>query len=227
MATQVQGLLGSGFAQESSAGSSSQSASAFNLNSFLTMFVTQLKYQDPNNPLESHELAAQLAQFSSVEKLTQATSLLQDIQQYSIAINNAQMASLVGKDVTAQMSTVNVADDGVSTLEYRLDSPVEGVTVTITDEMGNLVYAEGRGTQSAGSYQVNWDGKTSNGTRLPNGTYKVEVQSGAGTVRTTTSGTAYACNLEGGSPYYILNGPGGVKIPASDVFEISMAAKTN
>jgi len=36
---------------------------------FMTLLLTQLKNQDPTNPLESHDMAAQLAQFSSLEKL--------------------------------------------------------------------------------------------------------------------------------------------------------------
>src|ERR1700753_3724608 len=37
---------------------------------FMTLLLTQMKNQDPTNPLKSHEMAAQLAQFTSLEKLT-------------------------------------------------------------------------------------------------------------------------------------------------------------
>ncbi|NLI31304.1 MAG: hypothetical protein GX422_00780, partial [Deltaproteobacteria bacterium] len=43
--------------------SGSSSSKTLDMDAFLTMFTTQLKYQDPTNPLESYELSAQLAQF--------------------------------------------------------------------------------------------------------------------------------------------------------------------
>ena len=45
-----------------------------NMNSFLTMFLAQLQNQDPTNPMQSYELASQLAQFTTVQQLSQATS---------------------------------------------------------------------------------------------------------------------------------------------------------
>ena len=51
--------LGSGLVSNTASTAQSSTASSMNMNSFLQMFCTQLQYQDPTNPLESYQLAAQ------------------------------------------------------------------------------------------------------------------------------------------------------------------------
>ncbi len=224
-------MLGGGAVTQTDTSSTGQSevSSAFDSNAFLTMFMTQLKYQDPTNPMESYELASQLAQFSSVQKLTEATTLLQNLQSYSEAINNAQMASLVGKDVSGQTSTVEVKSDSVTSMNYRLDVPATGVTVTITDASGNTVYTENKGTQSAGEYEVAWDGKDSSGSKVSEGSYTVSV-SGTDTSGTAVSattlvhGTVASLNLDDTNPYYVLEGTAGTKVPVYNVFRVATPA---
>ncbi len=76
---------------------SSTSSNSMNEQSFLTLFLAQLQNQDPTSPMQSYELASQLAQFTTVEQLSQATTNLGDIQQYSANLNNGQITSLVAK----------------------------------------------------------------------------------------------------------------------------------
>ena len=47
---------------------------------FLKLLVTQLQHQDPLNPLDDTEFIAQLAQFSSLEKLTEMAATLERIE---------------------------------------------------------------------------------------------------------------------------------------------------
>ena len=52
---------------------------ALGRDSFLKLLVTQLQHQDPTQPKEDGEFLAQLAQFSSLEKLTQIATSIEDL----------------------------------------------------------------------------------------------------------------------------------------------------
>ncbi len=46
---------------------------------FLQLLITQLRHQDPINPVEDKEFIAQLAQFSSLEQMQNLNTNLQDM----------------------------------------------------------------------------------------------------------------------------------------------------
>jgi len=222
-ATTVQSLpgIGSQFIPASSSTSGSTPANTLSESNFLTLFTTQLQNQDPTNPEQSYELASQLAQFTTVEQLTQATSQLNTIQQYAAAINNGEIASLVGKNVTAQRSEVDVSSGAPTALNYALTSPAT-VTYTIQDSNGNTVYTGNLGSQNAGSYNIPWTGVGSNGNTVADGAYTCTVTATASdgttsTIPTTVQGQVYSCNLTANPPTYLLTGPGGITVSVSDV----------
>jgi flagellar basal-body rod modification protein FlgD len=66
---------------------------------FLNLFVTQMKYQNPLNPMDNTEFTAQLAQFSSLEQLTNINSQLTDLLSYQNSLHNTLTASFIGKNV--------------------------------------------------------------------------------------------------------------------------------
>lgn len=77
--------------------------STLDSNAFLTLFVTQMQFQDPLQPMENSEFLAQLAQFSSLEQLGKQTDLLTDQATnlaYSQSLQELEIAStLIGKEV--------------------------------------------------------------------------------------------------------------------------------
>lgn len=85
---------------------------------FLLLLTTQLRYQDPTNPQDNSEFAAQLAQFSSLEQMTNLNTTMTMNQAYS----------MVGKYVVGE-----VVDQGVS---YPIDGQVQSVF-----EQGGQMYA--------------------------------------------------------------------------------------
>lgn len=67
---------------------------------FLRLFITQLRFQDPLNPLDSTGMTAQLAQFSSLEELQNLGSQMHDLLLFQNSLQNTMAISLIGKMVT-------------------------------------------------------------------------------------------------------------------------------
>jgi flagellar basal-body rod modification protein FlgD len=224
--------IGSGLAAATTGTTAAQSvASSLNANDYMTLFLAQLQNQDPTNPMQSYELASQLAQFTTVQELSQANTYLNNIQQSSSDINNAQITSLLGKDIVAQTSQIGVSSGSSTELDYTLPDAAT-VTITIKDSNGDTVNTLNVGSQSAGNYSVPWTGKDSSGNTVSDGTYTctVTATSSAGassTVQTTVSGEVYACNLNSSPPTYTLTGPNGIQVPVSSVSGILTQSGTN
>ncbi len=66
---------------------------------FLRLFITQLRFQDPLKPLDSTGMTAQLAQFSSLEKLQNLDRKMQDLLLYQNSLQNTLTISLIGKRI--------------------------------------------------------------------------------------------------------------------------------
>jgi len=69
---------------------------------FMKMLIAQLKNQDPTNPQQGAEFAAQMAQFSAVEQLSNLNTTLTAQTQNGLNLVNAQAVNLIGKEITAQ-----------------------------------------------------------------------------------------------------------------------------
>ena len=214
----------------SSSSSTSSSSSSLDYNDFLTLFTTQLQYQDPTNPLQSYELAAQLAQFSTVEQLTKANTNLTSIESYLASLNNTGMIDLVGKEVIGNGGNIQVGGGTVIAPSYTLpassSSSAYSVTVKIYDSDDNLVRTLSLTDQAAGTYAVDWDGTDSSGTTVDDGQYycKITAEDSSGsssTITPTNTGTVYSFVMDSSNPYVILDSADGIKIPISSVYEVT------
>jgi len=172
---------------------------------FLQMLIAQLQNQDPLNPLSGTDFAAQLAQFSSLDQLTQINTQLSTLASSLSSSNNSQVVGLIGDTVVANGSAVTVSGAS-TTLPYNLSQNVQQGTVNIYDSNGNLVQTLTFGAQSAGNNVVNWD--TSNVTP---GTYTFTVSATdsngkAVTTNTMMTGTVTGVTYKSGVPYLSVNG---------------------
>jgi flagellar basal-body rod modification protein FlgD len=163
-------------ATSSASGSSStgvdKNTIAGNFQTFLTLLTTQLKNQNPLDPLDTNQFTQQLVQFAGVE---------QQLRQ------NDQLATLVSLEKTAQATTAlayvgqTVATDGkTATLKngqanWSLQVPkTASANVTITNSAGQTVYS-GSYTMNPGTQAFTWDGRDNSGVKWPDGNYSLSV----------------------------------------------------
>ena len=85
---------------------------------FLKILVAQLQAQDPLAPMEGQEFASQLAQFSSLEQLTNVNDNLEISQAFDLALSNSSALALIGKTVDAPGNTVDFKSGEAETLSY-------------------------------------------------------------------------------------------------------------
>lgn len=136
------------------AGLSGSSSTRMGQNDFMTLLLTQLRHQDPMNPLQPHEFAAQLANFSSVEQLAslnQGMAAQQQSLDLATALNKtAFSASLVGRSVLAQGNKVVVGEGSRGSLTVDVSGSGGKGVLKIYDSQGREVATRDVGELAGG-----------------------------------------------------------------------------
>ncbi len=193
---------------------------------FLTLLITQLQHQDPLNPADSTEFTAQLAQFSSLEQLSNVNENLESLKLYQASINNSQAVAIIGKEVVFAGNSIEVKSGQASACEFELSAAATRATVTVYDKTGSFVADIELTGLKAGQQSVTWDGKDHNGNVVVDGSYTFEVQAeGASgetlTATTQSRGTVTGITFEDGITYLMV---GGSKVAIGDVSRISQGS---
>lgn len=141
---------------------------------FLKLLVTQLKNQDPLNPLQNAELTSQLAQMSTVTGIEKLNTAVQALVSQSGAGQVLQAASLIGRSVLVPGSEL-AGGSGPVPFAVELPSPAGSVKVTLSDAAGNTVRTYAMGAMPQGLHDVAWDGKNDAGQTVASGAYRLHV----------------------------------------------------
>ncbi|MEM6886512.1 MAG: flagellar hook capping FlgD N-terminal domain-containing protein [Pseudomonadota bacterium] len=155
---------------------------------FLQMLTAQAEYQDPLEPIDSSEYAAQLAQFSMVEQQVLSNELLTDLSNQLGAGNLAQMAGWIGLEARTT-APVSFQDDPITILP-KTDPGADEAVLVVSASDGSVV---ARRQIAVGSDPFEWDGTDSTATPVPPGNYSFSVESRSlGTVISTNPAESYA-----------------------------------
>jgi len=170
----------SGGAQSAGGALSQATSQQVGKNGFLKMLVTQLKNQNPTDPMKGRDFASQLAQFSSVEKLTTISDQIKSQkganQALTKSVNSGVATDLIGRTVEAAGNQFTQKNGQKKTLGMDLSSSASEVTVTIRDSGGNAVRTRTLEDVQAGSQEITWDGTTDSGATAADGTYTFDVE---------------------------------------------------
>ncbi len=185
---------------------------------FLKLFITQLKYQDPLNPLDGKDMTAQLAQFSSLEQLNNIKMQLQDLLLFQNSLQNTLTVNLIGKKVEVVGNKISL--DGTSEIHFTLPMSAKSVKISIYDSTGALVRNIDLGPRPAGDNTYTWDGLDNSGIPLPSGEYEVSIEAydESGNpidAESLTYGTVTGITFEDNITYLILDN--GVKIQLNEI----------
>ncbi len=153
--------------------------SALGKDDFMKLLLTQMKYQDPLEPLDSSEYAAQLANFSSLEQMQNMNDMLSqsiDANYYlTQSINNTMSATLIGKDVKLSGNDIIYQGQDEIGFGYTLPADAASVEVKIYNKNGTLVKEFENVEKNAGEHKLLWDFTDNNGSNLQEGNYTFEI----------------------------------------------------
>jgi flagellar basal-body rod modification protein FlgD len=175
---------------------------------FMKLLVTQMKYQDPMNPMDNAQMTSQIAQLNTVEGINQLNATVSGLQASLMATQSMQSASLIGKSILADGNSINLLN-GSASLSMRLEGPAESVVVDVINSSGRIIKTADLGANAAGIKSFTWDGSTSEGGVAPNGQYTFQVNAKklnqAVVVTPLTQATVSGVELTSAGPQLSLN----------------------
>ena len=145
-------------------------------NRFLTLLTTQLRNQDPMNPLDNADLTMQLAQMSTVDGIERLNRLVQSLMESKDLTDSTAM---IGRGVLVEGKGLGLTEAGAIG-GFELNMPADKVTITVYDASGQVVTKLEFSDVTAGSHNYIWDGLAADGSEAAKGMYTVGVAATSG-----------------------------------------------
>jgi len=145
---------------------------AGNFQTFLTLLTTQLKNQNPLDPLDTNQFTQQLVQFAQVEQQLKQNDQLATLISIEKSAQATTALAFVGSTVAVDGTTAALTR-GQATWSFNVPKPVSA-TITIQSANGQTAYS-GTFTMNAGTQSFTWDGRDGKGAQWPDGNYTILI----------------------------------------------------
>lgn len=190
---------------------------------FLELMMTQLQHQDPLNPMESSDFLGQLAQFGTVNGITELQNSFGDLAASLQSSQAIQASTLVGREVLIPGNVTSYKGEPVNAA-VELNASTEDLVVQVIDPAGQLVRQMSFGPQSSGVVNFSWDGLDNSGNPQTPGQYYINAFGRTGDTEVAQSTLIHArvdsVSLAKGSQGPLLNLENIGAVSLSDVIEV-------
>jgi flagellar basal-body rod modification protein FlgD len=149
---------------------------------FLNMLMVQLKNQNPSQPYDNQQFAAQLATFSQLEQLTDIKTLLNDqadvFALMAMSMENTALPGMIGKYATALSNKIDFDGTNPAEIGFKTPYPIDSGKVIIEDASGKIVKTINLDSSQCrtGEHKLFWDGADEAGNKLLPGKYSVKIE---------------------------------------------------
>jgi flagellar basal-body rod modification protein FlgD len=145
---------------------------AGNFQTFLTLLTTQLKNQNPLDPLDTNQFTQQLVQFAQVEQQLKQNEQLSTLVALEKTAQSTMALGFVGATVAVDGQTAALTE-GQANWTFSVPKPAQA-TVSIKNATGQTVYSGNFG-MNTGPQAFSWDGRDANGVQWPDGNYTLSI----------------------------------------------------
>ena len=180
---------------------------------FLKLLMTQLQNQDPMEPMDNGEFMGQMAQFSTVQGVTEMGESIDGLVSIYQGQQMSANASMIGKKALVDGNWAQL-EGGKLAGAIDLTTAANDLRVDVKSESGELMASIGLGSKMAGTQEFSWDGIKQDGTTAPEGNYYLSasaVRDGQSTVPAMqVYGTVNSVQMKGGEVTLNVSGQGNV-----------------
>ena len=138
---------------------------------FIELMITQIRNQDPFEPLQSGEFIGQLAQFGTVSGIGELKETVSDLASSLISNQTLEAANLIGKNALVPSDNLTMKQDESGKGAIAVNASSSNVSISIFDAAGKLVQTLPMGAVNSGIQDFEWNGVDANGNRVAPGEY--------------------------------------------------------
>lgn len=142
---------------------------------FLKLFVAQMQHQDPLNPDKGSEMAAQMAQFESVESMLNVNKTLEKMSKDQALGRATDLIDFVGKEVRLNNGKLKLEKGALTDAVFTTAKDVPNAELEVRDSAGVVVAKREIGHIKQGEHALEWDGKNADGKQVQDGIYTFAI----------------------------------------------------